>query len=49
MGGHEAAQKIWREYFVVVDAILFVVDAADQMRLPEARKCLHVRFFFSGK
>mmetsp|Transcript_8002 Transcript_8002/g.15464 ORF Transcript_8002/g.15464 Transcript_8002/m.15464 type:complete len:197 (+) Transcript_8002:177-767(+) len=41
LGGHKAAQKVWKEYLDGVHGIVYLVDAADQKRLPQARKALH--------
>lgn len=50
LGGHKAARTVWQDYYATVDAVVFIVDAADQERLPEAKKeltgllsqeCLH--------
>jgi GTP-binding protein SAR1 len=38
MGGHKAARQIWRNYYTTVDAIVFLVDAADPKRLLEAKQ-----------
>ena len=37
LGGHQAARKIWRDYFPSVDGIIFIVDSTDRGRFPEAR------------
>ena len=37
LGGHMQARKTWREYAGSVDGIIFMVDAADQARLEEAK------------
>ncbi len=41
MGGHESARSLWKDYFVDVSAIIFMVDATDRARFPEAQKELH--------
>mgnify|MGYP003876173089 CR=1 FL=1 len=39
-----AARKIWSNYCAKCDGIVFLVDAAEPERFPEAKKELHVRF-----
>jgi hypothetical protein len=39
-----AARKLWRDYFASgVDGVVFIVDAVDRARFPEAKKELDVR------
>lgn len=39
LGGHETARKLWRDYFASgVDGVVFIVDAVDRARFPEAKK-----------
>lgn len=37
LGGHEAMRKIWREYFPKIDAIVYLIDAADPSRFAESK------------
>jgi GTP-binding protein SAR1 len=37
LGGHEIARKIWKDYLGQVDAIIFLVDAADRERFHLAK------------
>jgi len=38
LGGHEQVRNLWRDYFFEADAVVFVVDIADQSRIHEARE-----------
>ena len=37
VGGHREARKLWKDYFGTVDAIVYIIDAADPNRLNEAK------------
>jgi len=44
LGGHEIARKLWRDYFAAgVDGVVFIVDAVDRDRFPEAKRELDVK------
>mmetsp|Transcript_17826 Transcript_17826/g.32298 ORF Transcript_17826/g.32298 Transcript_17826/m.32298 type:complete len:196 (+) Transcript_17826:72-659(+) len=38
LGGHETARRVWGNYMANVSGVLFIVDAADRTRFPEARE-----------
>lgn len=38
LGGHKAARALWKQYFAAVEAVVFLVDATDQKRFPEAKE-----------
>jgi GTP-binding protein SAR1 len=37
IGGHEQARRIWRNYMFSSTRIIFVIDASNRQRIPEAR------------
>jgi len=40
LGGHPAARRLWKDYFAAIDGIIFMVDAKEQERFPEANQAL---------
>lgn len=45
-GNHILARLLWKQYFAKVDGVVFIVDAEDKERFPEARKELSVHLSF---
>jgi GTP-binding protein SAR1 len=37
LGGHETARRVWETHFADVGGIIYLVDAADRERIPEAK------------
>lgn len=37
LGGHKGARKLWEDYYSNIDGVVFLVDALDSNRLPEAK------------
>lgn len=38
LGGHKTMRKVWRDYFLKIDAIVYLVDAANSKRFAESRE-----------
>lgn len=38
--GHETVRNLWKEYYSGADAVVFVVDSADNERFEEAKQVL---------
>jgi len=38
VGGQDKIRRLWKHYFMGSDAVVFVVDSADRMRIEEARE-----------
>lgn len=41
LGGHKEVIQLWDDYFLKIEAIVFVIDASDYSRINEAKEQLH--------
>lgn len=41
LGGHAAARRLWKNFFVAADGIVFMVDTCDHKRFPEVKEELN--------
>ena len=41
MGGQKTLRSYWRNYFEKTDALIWVVDATDRLRVDDCREELH--------
>ncbi|RZS26480.1 hypothetical protein BHM03_00059828 [Ensete ventricosum] len=38
LGGHRMARRLWKDYYTKMDAVVYIVDAADRDRFLESKK-----------
>ena len=41
LGGHVAARRLWKQYLLNIDAVVFVVDSTDRKRIYETKEELN--------